>query len=97
MTLVDYFKNLAYNYLEHNHCGFVHQNSIIIAIYVDNLLLLEPDLAKIGHPKKQLSEKFCRGDIGAIFWYLSMEVIRDRANRILFIDQTAFIDRMLQD
>ena len=36
-------------------------------------------------------------DIGAISWYLDMKINRNRANRTLFIDQTAFIDRMLKD
>ncbi len=97
LTLVGYLKNLGYECLEHDHCVFVHQNGIIIAISMDNLLLLEPDLAKIGQLKKQLSDRFRITDIGAIFWYLGMEVTRDRANRTLFIDQTAFIDRMLED
>ncbi len=97
LTLVDYFKSLGYGRLEHNHCVFVYQNGIIIAIYMDDLLLLGPDLAKIGQLKKQLSDRFCMRDMGAISWYLGMEVTRDRANRTLFIDQTAFIDRMLED
>ena len=97
LTLVDYLKSLGYERLEHDHCVFVHQNGIIIAIYVDDLLLLGPDLAKIGQLKKQLSDRFCMRDMGAISWYLGMEVTRDRANRTFFIDQTAFIDRMLKD
>ncbi len=64
---------------------------------MDDLLLLGPDLAKIGQLKKQLSDRFRMKDIGAISWYLGMEVTRDRANRTFFINQTAFIDRMLKD
>ncbi len=97
MTLVDYLKSLGYERLEHDQCVLVHQNGIIIAIYVDDLPLLGPDLAKIGQLKKQLSDRFRMRDMGAISWYLGMEVSRDRANRTLFIDQTAFIDRMLED
>ncbi len=77
LTLVDYLKSLGYERLEHNHCVLVHQNGIIIAIYVDDLLLLGPDLAKIGQLKKQLSDRFCIRDVGAISWYLGMEVTRD--------------------
>ncbi len=97
LTLVDYLKSLGYERLEHDHFVFVHQNGIIIAIYVDNLLLFGPDFAKMGQLKKQLSDRFRMRDVGAISWYLGMEVTRDRANQTLFIDQTAFIDRMLED
>ena len=91
LTLVDYLKSLGYERLEHDHCVLVHQNGIIIAIYVDDLFLLGPDLAKIGQLKKQLSDRFRMRDVGAISWYLGIEVTRDRANR------TLFIDRMLED
>ena len=64
---------------------------------MDDLLFFGPDLAKLSPLKKQLSDRFCIRDIGAISWYLGMEANRDRANQTLFIDQTAFIDRMLKD
>ena len=64
---------------------------------MDDLLLLGSDHAKIGHLKKQLSDKFCMRDIAAISLSLSMKVNKDRANWTLIIDQTAFIDQMLED
>ncbi len=64
---------------------------------MDDLLFLGLDLAKIGQLKKQLSDRFCMRDMGAISWYLGMEITGDRAHRTFFIDQTAFIDRMLED
>ena len=45
---------------------------MIIAIYLDDLLLLGPDLAKIDQLKKQLSDKFSMRDMGAISWYLGI-------------------------
>ncbi len=79
MTLVDHLQSPGYERLEHNNCAFVHQNSIIIATYLNNLLLLWPDLAKIGQLKKQPSDEFRIRDVGAISGYLGMEVTRDRA------------------
>ncbi len=55
------------------------------------------DFAEISQLKKQLSDKFCIKDIGAIFWYLGIKVTRDRANRTLFIDQTPFINWIIKD
>ncbi len=77
LTLVDYLKSLGYERLEHDHCVFVHRNGFIIAIYLNDLLLLVTELAKIGQLKKQLSDRFRMRDVGAIFWYLGIEVTRD--------------------
>ena len=48
LTLVDYLKSLGYERLKHDHYFFVHYNRIIIAIYVNYLLLLGCHFAKIG-------------------------------------------------
>ena len=84
LTLVDYLKSLGYKRLEHNHCVFVHQNGFIIAIYLDNFLLLGLDFAEISQLNKQLRDRFCMRDMGAIFWYLGMKITRDRANQTLY-------------
>ncbi len=97
LTLVDYLKSLGYEDLEHDHCVFIHQKDMRIAISMDGFPLLGPDLAKIRQPQKRLSDKFLMRNRKAISWYLGIEITRDRANRTLFIDQTAFIDRMFDD
>ena len=90
LTLISYLINLGYKRLEHDHCVFGHENGVIIAIFVDDLLLLGPYLAEISNLKKQLGNRFCMRDMGPISWYLGMEVIRDRPNRTLYINQSAF-------
>ncbi len=96
LTLADYLKSLGYERLEHDHCVFVPQNGIIIAIHVDDFFLLGFDLAEIGRLKKQPSDRFRMRNIRAISWYLGTEVTRDQAHQTLFIDHTAFIDQMLE-
>ena len=97
LTLISYLINLGYKRLEHDHCVFGHENGVIIAIFVDDLLLLGPYLAEISNLKKQLGDRFRMRDMGPISWYLGMEVIRDRPNRTLYINQSAFTQRMLED
>ena len=86
LTLISYLINLGYKRLEHDHCVFGHENGIIIAIFVDDLLLLDPYLAEISNLKKQLGDRFRIRDMGPISRYLGMEVIRDRPNRTLYIN-----------
>ncbi len=56
-----------------------------------------PILLKISQPKKKLSDRFCISDIEAFFWYLSKEITTNWVNQRLFIDQTAFIDWILEN
>ena len=96
-TLISYLINLGYKCFEHDYCVFSHENGIIIAILVDDLLLLGPYLAEISNLKKQLGNRFRMRDMGPISWYLGMEVMRDWPNRTLYINQSAFTQRMLED
>ncbi len=97
LTLILYLMNLEYKRLEHDHFVFSHKNIIIIAIFVDELLLLGSYLAEISNLKKQLGDRYCIRDMGPISWYLGVQIIRDRPNRTLYINQSAFTQRMLED
>ncbi len=63
LTLVDHLRSLGYKNIKHDHIVLVQQNDIIIAIYLNNLLLLGLDLAEIGQLKKPLNDKFCIKDM----------------------------------
>ena len=56
---------------------FCH-DSIIIAIYVDNLLLASASKPDINKIKDSLKERFKILDLGAYYFYLRIEVICDR-------------------
>ncbi len=59
--------------------------------------LTGPYLAEINNLKKQLGDRFRMRDMGPISWYLGIEVIRSRPNRTLYINQSVFTQRMLED
>lgn len=56
---------------------------MIIAIYVDDLLIAGDSMANINSIKESLSKRFHMSDLGACHFYLSMEVTRDRPQRTL--------------
>ena len=97
LTFISYLIHLGYKRLNYDHCVFGHKNGVIIAIFVDDLLLLGFYLIEISNLKKQLGNRFCIRDIGPISWYLDMEIIRDRPNRTFYINQSAFTQKMLED
>jgi hypothetical protein len=71
------------------------RDGTIIAIYVDDLLLIgasKPDINKI---KAALSKRFKMLDLGACYFYLGIEVICDRPRRTLRLSQKAYIEKVL--
>ena len=59
------------------------KKGLIIAIYVDDLLLTRASLDEIKKAKMALSEQFHTTDLGPCTYYLGMTVTRDRQHRIL--------------
>jgi hypothetical protein len=95
-TLATFLLLLGFQPLDADSSVFC-RDGVIIAIYVDDLLLAgasKPDIDKI---KDSLKERFKMSDLGACHFYLGMEVIRDRPRRTLRLSQTAYLRKVLQD
>ena len=75
----------------------MHVNGIIIAIYVDDLLLLGPDIKSIQKLKDQLNSCFRMKDLGPLAWYLGMQITRNRSKRIIWINQSTYIKQAIED
>ena len=79
-------------------CVFIHpQTNTIIALYVDDILLVGPSKDHIAQVKKALDQKFKMTDLGPIHYYLGMTVTRDRPNRTLRLGQEAYVERVVRD
>ncbi|EKD13115.1 hypothetical protein MBM_08558 [Drepanopeziza brunnea f. sp. 'multigermtubi' MB_m1] len=74
-----------------------HKERVIIAIYVDDLLISGRDRAEVNRLKAALSKRFQMTDLGPIAYYLGMTVTRDRANRTLSLGQRAYVEKIIQD
>jgi Reverse transcriptase (RNA-dependent DNA polymerase) len=95
-TLATFLSSLGFQPLDADSSVFC-RDGIIIAIYVDDLLLTgasKPDIDKV---KDSLKERFKMSDLGACHFYLGMEVTRDRPRRTLRLSQTAYLRKILQD
>lgn len=97
LIFISYFINLRYKCLKQDYYVFGQENGIIITIFVDDFFLLGLYLTEISNLKKQLSDRFCIRDKEPISWYLDIEVIKDQPNRTLYINQLAFIQKILED
>ncbi len=95
-TLKVYLIFIDYQRVEIDHSVFIHDNGIIIAIYVDDLLILEPNIFDIEALKLQFAKRFQMKDLDSIEWYLEMHITRDRAERTLWINQSIYIKRVIE-
>lgn len=73
-----------------------YNKDVIVAVYVDDLLLFGFDKRKIQNLKKALSERFEMEDLGACSWYLGIDIQRDRPQRIITLNQKTYIEKILQ-
>jgi hypothetical protein len=73
------------------------KKSIIIIIYIDDLLITSDSKTNIITLKNALSNFFKILDLGACYFYLSIEIIRDRFCRILRFSQEVYLHKILSD
>ena len=71
-------------------------HDLIIAVYVDDNLILSDSLNLINKTKKELSSRFEMMDLGDVNWILNMEVTRDRPKRTIRLSQSQYIENILE-
>jgi Reverse transcriptase (RNA-dependent DNA polymerase) len=75
---------------------FEDGSKIYIALYVDDLVLASNSRPKLDSFKHQLAEAFEMTDLGDLHWFLGIRIIRDRIAGTLSIDQSRYIDKILE-
>jgi hypothetical protein len=69
---------------------------IVVAVYVDDKLMLSKDQKAIDKLKKQLSREYEMTDLGEAHWILGMEIIRDRDKKTIELSQHQYIQSILE-
>jgi ATP-binding cassette subfamily B (MDR/TAP) protein 1 len=67
-----------------------------IVVYVDDFILVCDNKDKLLQVKEELSRKFEMKDLGDLHFLLGMEVKRDRAQRLLYINQIGYLKEILK-
>ena len=70
---------------------------LIIAIYVDDLLLTGLSLDEINKAKQALSKRFHMSDLGLCTYYLEMTISQDHLHCILRLSQRGYLEKILCD
>lgn len=73
-----------------------NKSLVIIAVYVDDLLILASNEKVKTSLKKKLSQTFDMKDLGEAKYLLGMNITRDRKARKIWLDQSTYIQKMLQ-
>ncbi|GJU93870.1 retrovirus-related pol polyprotein from transposon TNT 1-94 [Tanacetum coccineum] len=82
-----------------DHCCYlkkVGSSSIILLLYVDDMLVSGSDMVQIKKLKRQLSQEFKMKDLGPAEQILGMSIIRDRTKGTLKLSQEKYIGKVLE-
>jgi len=80
------------------YCCYVKKyvdSYIILALYVDDMLIVGANITEIDRLKKQLSKNFEMKDLGPTKQILGMRISRDRSKGILNLSQEKYIKKLL--
>jgi hypothetical protein len=66
-----------------------------IAFYVDDLLIVDPDMTRIGAQMEALTKTFQMTDLGQCQCHLGIRIRRNRPDETIYLDQTGYIDKIL--
>ena len=95
-TLEKFLKQHGFLPLNIDQSVFCNEKTII-AIYVDDLLITDPNKQTNKEIKAAFSKRFHITDLGLIAHYLGMRLERDRPQRILHLNQQAYLKIILKD
>ncbi|KAK2072024.1 hypothetical protein P8C59_006401 [Phyllachora maydis] len=64
-----------------------------IVTYIDDCLFIGPDIGYITDLKKRLNKVYAIEDLGPAAYFLGMQIIKDRPNRRLWLNQSQYIEK----
>ena len=90
-------KKLELILIESNESVFINvKKSIIIALYMNDILITDLNKIDIQRIKKALNDKFYMFDLRPYVYYLDIIVKRDRIVDILRLKQAVYVTRFLK-
>jgi hypothetical protein len=95
-TITAFFERAGLRSIPADHSVFTNASrSLIVALYVDDLVILAPTVAEMEPLKKALSGTFEMKDLGEAKYILGISIRRDRSQRTLSINQGHYIKELL--
>jgi hypothetical protein len=92
-----FLKSIGFDQLYSDPCVYINKTTgIIIAMWVDDLIIFGKDMASINDLKVQLNEEYEMKDLGELKYFLGIQVHRDRERKIIHINQSGYNRTILE-
>ena len=93
-----YMKSLGFIQTSADPCVFIRtgNNLAILAVYVDDLILMTKSLEDMDELKSKLSIQFRMKDMGSLHYCLGISVVQDEDKKCIWLHQKQYILSMLQ-
>ncbi|GKC88031.1 retrovirus-related pol polyprotein from transposon TNT 1-94 [Tanacetum coccineum] len=73
-----------------------NNDSVILLLYVDDMLVADPNKERISKLKAQLAKEFEMKDLGPANKILRMQIHRDRISRKIWLSQKSYVKKILK-
>ena len=95
--LQDLLKDLGYQPLTSDSAVYINpKERLFVITFVDDYIIIGPDKKNIKALKAQLGLKYAIKDQGPASYFLGVEILRDRANRLFYLSQRNYILEVLK-
>jgi hypothetical protein len=94
-----FFEELGLERTHADNCVYQRRQNnktLIITIYVDDLLIFASDIEEIDDLKKKLGERFKMSDLGEAHYCLGIQITRNRQQGTIQINQTKYVDDIIE-
>ena len=96
-TIHKFLQQHGFKRVESDHAVFISLNGrTFIAIYVDDLLLFEPNLESLTEIQKKLKENFKMTDLGELSHYLGMKITISLDKNAISLRQRTYMKKILR-
>lgn len=91
-------QSLNFKRSSYDHCLYFKVDfaaPLFLLIYVDDMLLISPSIKSIEHVQKCLCDNFDMKDLGDAKKILGMNIVRDRKNSTISLNQVSYVKKIL--
>jgi len=91
--------NYGFKMMDEDHCVYVLHSKdkfVIMSLYVDDILLASNNKGFLKVIKGWLSSTFEMKDMGEAAYILGVQILRNRATKLLALSQETYIDKILE-
>ena len=97
-ALNDFLTTRGYQQLNANHCAYIHTTGhdfTILAVHIDNMVILAPNRQIMDAAKQEISSKFPCKDLGPMRRMVGLKVHRNRGSKTIHLSQEPYICKVL--